>query len=160
MEIPVGMGELRVVHSPCLLTAVGIGSCVAFALYDAVERIGGLAHTVLPSRRGIDQGPNMGRYIDWAVETMVNRMTCMGAKQNRITAKVFGGANMFPDIIDVHGPMDIGKRNIEAIEQDLGRYGIRIVAAEVGDAVGRSVVFDTRDGSVLVRTALQEQRRY
>ncbi len=79
-------------------------------------------------------------------------MKKMGSKSNRLKAKIFGGANMFPDIIVSDSPMDIGQRNILAVKKELRKYSISITTEELGGHIGRSVIFDTKDGTVVVNT--------
>jgi len=70
-----------------------------------------------------------------------------------IKAKVFGGANMFPDIITENSRLDIGKQNIRAVRNELKLHNIDIIVEEVGGHYGRTVSLDTRDGFVEVKTA-------
>lgn len=160
MEITVGMGEIKVTENPGILIAIGIGSCVAAVLYDRDTRIGGLAHIVLPYIEEAHDKSHPAKFIDIAIHAMIDEMNGRGAKIQNIRAKIFGGSNMFPDIIFSNSPMNIGNRNISAVIQELKSHNIEIVASEVGDRIGRTVLFDTKDGSVLVKTANLEERRY
>jgi chemotaxis protein CheD len=83
-----------------------------------------------------------------------------GARTQEIRAKIFGGSNMFPEIIFSNSSMDIGKRNILSVQEELKKYNIQIAASDVGDHMGRTVLFDTGDGSVIVKTAHLEWRKY
>lgn len=47
--IDIKIGEVKVVKPPIRLRASALGSCVAVVLYDNVERIGGMAHVMLPT---------------------------------------------------------------------------------------------------------------
>ncbi len=98
MEIAVGMGEIEVTESAHLLGAVGIGSCVAVALYDSYTRIGGLAHIVLPYMEEAHDNSHPARFADVAIGMMIDEMKRRGARIQNIGAKIFGGANMFPEI--------------------------------------------------------------
>ena len=160
MEIAVGMGEIKVTESPHLLRAVGIGSCIAVALYDRGTKIGGLAHTMLPDIEEAHNKSYPARFADVAIGMMIDEMKSRGACIQDIRAKVFGGANMFPNIILSDSPMDVGKRNIFAVKEELKRHNIRIVGSEVGDHIGRSVIFDTSNGSVMVKTANLMENEY
>lgn len=44
----IGMGEGIVAKEPCIISSVGIGSCVVVTLYDTQQCIGGMAHIMLP----------------------------------------------------------------------------------------------------------------
>ena len=47
-RIQVAIGEGVVARPPHIISALGLGSCVAVTLYDTQRRIGGLAHIMLP----------------------------------------------------------------------------------------------------------------
>ncbi|MEE8381570.1 MAG: chemotaxis-specific protein-glutamate methyltransferase CheB, partial [Thermodesulfobacteriota bacterium] len=160
MEITVGMGEIEVKKSPHLLMAVGIGSCIAVVLYDGDTRIGGLSHIVLPYIEEAHDNSHPARFADVAIDMMIGEMKRQGVCIQNIKAKIFGGANMFPEIIPSKSTMDVGKRNILAVREELKKHNIEIVIEEVGGQIGCTVLFDTSDGSVLVKTANLGERKY
>lgn len=47
-EFIVGMGRFIVSNNPSTLTALGLGSCIGLILYDKVNKVGGMAHVMLP----------------------------------------------------------------------------------------------------------------
>jgi chemotaxis protein CheD len=156
----VGMGEIKVAEPPHRLVTLGIGSCIAVALYAADIKIGGLAHIMLPNLEEAHNKSNPTRFADVGIAMAIDEMTRRGAWIQNIRAKIFGGANMFPEIIPSGSPMDVGKRNILATREELESRNIEIIAEEVGDHMGRTVLFDTKDGSVLVKTAHLGNRHY
>lgn len=160
MEISVGIGEIKVVNNSCLLKAIGLGSCIAVALYDENTKIAGLAHFMLPSIDESFDKSNPFRFIDSGLEIMIDEMKKKGAQPNGIKAKLFGGANMFPDIIFSNSPMDIGQRNIRSLKEELKKNSINISAEELGGHTGRSVTFDTKDGTAIVSTVHNERKTF
>ncbi len=160
MESTVGMGEIMVAESPHLLRAVGVGSCMAVALYDRDTSIGGLAHIMLPCIEDTLDKSCPARYTDAAIGMMIDQMQRRGASIQHVKAKIFGGANMFSEIISSDSTMDIGKRNISAVREELEKRDIEILAEDVGDHIGRSVLFDTSDGSVVVKTVNIGEKKY
>ena len=50
--------------------------------------------------------------------------------------------------------MDIGKKKLLAVREELRRFNIGIAAEDVGGDIGRTVLLDTRDGSVVSRNCL------
>ena len=66
--IKVGMADLNIAKAPGILTTLGLGSCVAIALYDRKQKIGGLAHIMLPSSKNIKRNENKAKFADTAVE--------------------------------------------------------------------------------------------
>ena len=160
MEIAVGMGEINVSSTPHLLMAVGIGSCIALTLYDKDTGIAGLAHVMLPCIVEAHDNSHPARFADVAVGMLIDEMKGRGVKVKNIRAKIFGGANMFPGLISSNGNIAVGKRNILAVREELKRNNIEVIAEEVGGHIARTVLFDTRDGSVLVKTAHLGGRKY
>ncbi len=154
------MGEIMVAESPNLLRSVGIGSCIAVTLYDRDTAIGGLAHIVLPCIEEAHNKSHPARFSDVAIGMMIDEIKKQGARIQNVRAKIFGGANMFPEIISSDSTMDIGRRNISAVREELEKHNIEIIAEEVGDDIGRTVLFDTRDGSVVVKTAHNGEKKY
>ena len=72
-------GEIKIAEEPDKLVALGLGSCVAITLYDPEEKIGGLAHAMLPKNRGSTKQP--GKYVDTAVDKLVEKLEERGAKK-------------------------------------------------------------------------------
>ncbi|RKY10725.1 MAG: chemotaxis protein CheD [Planctomycetota bacterium] len=160
VELTVGMGEIMVAESPYALRCIGVGSCVAVALYDKAAAIGGLAHIMLPQIAKSSDKSSPARYGDMAVAMMVNEMQERDVSICNLKAKIFGGANMFSNIISPDSTMNIGQRNISAVREELIKHDIEIVVEDVGGHVGRSVLFDMRDGSVVVKTTNVGEKNY
>ncbi|MCS3900407.1 chemotaxis protein CheD [Methanococcus voltae] len=124
-----------------------LGSCVAIILYDRGKKIGGMAHVMLPKSNSMAHR-NPGKYADTAVSILLNDMVKLGARKNKIIAKLVGGAAMF----DCNSQtMDIGKRNIDSCKSELRKVGIRTFAEDVGGTNGRTVYFNLKDGEVKIR---------
>jgi chemotaxis protein CheD len=154
------MAEMAVARSPSILRITALGSCVAIMLYDCIQKIGGLGHIALPCPVIMDNTTNKAKFATTAVHELVSQMEQMGAEREHIIAKIAGGADMFPEIIPSDSPMDVGTRNIMAVREELEGYDIEIIAEELGDHIGRTVSFNTEDGSVAVKTANSEERVY
>ncbi len=160
MQITVHMGEIKVIKAEQSAVSPGLGSCVAVVLYDRKLLIGCVGHVMRPCIKEACDTSQPARFADMAVGMMVERMTALGSRIEDIWAKIFGGANMFPDLISKGSLMDVGALNILAVKQELKRYNIQIIAEEIGGHVGRSVFFDVNNGSVVVRSAYLEEKRY
>lgn len=153
--IRVNMAELVVAESPDILETQALGSCVGVVLYDQFVKVGGLAHAMLADIKFSKESGrlNKGKFVNSAIEELVEKMMKLGAKKEHIKAKLVGGANMFPGITRLDS-MHIGKRNLEAARIKLDELGIPISAEETGGSVGRTISFDTNTGRVKVHTAL------
>ena len=148
-HVPVHIGQLKVADGSSLLFTVGLGSCVAIALYDAPARIGGLAHAMLPHPDSGRRDAPAGRFATTAVAALIDMMEERGAARHRLRARLAGGASMFRDILDREG-LKLGRRNVDAAREALAGAGIAVLGEDVLGTYGRSVFLRTSDGSLLV----------
>lgn len=150
-QVPVRIGDLKVACGSSLLFTVGLGSCVAIALYDADARIGGLAHAMLPDPESGRKDAPPGRFASSAVTELIRVMEEHGASRGRLRARLAGGASMFRDVLDRAG-LRLGRRNVEAARTALAAAGIPVDGEEVMGTYGRSVFLRISDGRILVTT--------
>jgi chemotaxis protein CheD len=155
-EIIVAVGKYYVARNPTQLICIGLGSCLAVTLYDPKNRIGSLAHAMLPNYvEGIDKS-NPGKYVDTSIYLMVDEILEMGGNRRAIEAKLVGGSQMFSFISP--GALDIGSRNIEIAKKILDQEGIPIKKEDVGGTKGRTITFDIRTGEMEVRVSGEENK--
>ena len=169
------MGDVALIERPHNLITFGVGSCLVITLYDPKRQIGALAHTMLPSSptqntehethlpgslssatasaqqaclvaEQVSTKVKDTKYIDVAIDEVLERMESKGARRKDLEAKLIGGANMFPSF-----DSNIGKDNISSAKDKLQREGIRIVGECVGGSQGRSVEFSPTSGVVTVK---------
>ena len=150
--IKVGMADLNIAKAPGILTTLGLGSCVAIALYDRKQKIGGLAHIMLPSSKNIKRNENKAKFADTAVEYLIEKMESLGADINNITAKIAGGAQMFAFKNKNNDLLRIGERNVAATLNALEEAKIPVIAQDTGGNYGRTVELYTEDGTLLIKT--------
>ncbi len=149
--IKVGMADLKTCVSPNGVTTLGLGSCVGIAIRDPGTKIGGLAHVMLPDSTAIRNSHlNIAKFADTGIEELVSQMEKLGAKRNRMVAKLAGGATMF----SFQGRADmvqIGARNVEASKLKLKQLNIPILAEDTGANYGRTVTFFPETGDFHIR---------
>jgi chemotaxis protein CheD len=144
------MSEIVVSQTPDLLMTLGLGSCVGVCIYDSLLKIGGMAHVMLPDSSMSKEVTNRGKYADTAVPVLVEKMQQMGALKNRMIVKIAGGAQMFA-YSGMDHKMQIGPRNVLAVEKSINSIGLRISGKSVGGNLGRSIYMDLATGEVKVR---------
>lgn len=148
--IKVGMADLKTCISPDGVTTLGLGSCVGIALRDPVTKVGGLAHIMLPDSTAIrNAGHNIAKFADTGIEELVIQMEKLGAKRDRIVAKIAGGAAMFAT--NRADAVQVGKRNVDATEKKLQEMKIPILAQDTGENYGRTVTFFPETGEFHIR---------
>ena len=84
----VRVADLQVATTGEVLITVGLGSCVAIVLYDAVARIGGMAHVLLPSPALSRLDGNPAKFPQTAVPRLLELMSQCGASPRRLTARL------------------------------------------------------------------------
>ncbi len=150
-EIKVGIADLNVAYSPDKLITVGLGSCIGIAIYDKEVGLGGLAHIMLPDSSQFNKVSNEMKFADLAIPILVKDMIKKGAKLKNMKAKIAGGASMF-NFSDKSIIMDIGKRNGVAVKNALKILSIPIVGEDIGGNKGRTLIFETINGLLFIRT--------
>lgn len=153
-------GELAIGKDGDVFRTGSVGSCLVIALYDKEKRIGGLAHSMLPQGQSVfvngtpDLSPgNMsGKYVNEAIDTIIAAMRAAGADQQKIYARLVGGASMFKRLTgDKFG---IGFQNISAAHAHLSNIHIPIENEDTGGTSGKAVEFDLRTGILKINTVI------
>ena len=152
------MAEYRIMKAPARMMTMALGSCVGIVMYDRKAGVGALAHVMHPNSDIVKNKSNKGKFVDTAVDAMIEEMSEAGGDKNRYTAKIFGGATMFDSYPSCRGVIQIGARNIEAARDVLAGQGIPIIGECVGGTRGRTIIFDLSDGSVMVKDIAGSER--
>ena len=79
--IRVGMADLKAARNPCMITTLGLGSCIGIALYDPITKISGLAHIMLPESSLIKNNLNLAKFADTAIDKLIEDMQILGAQR-------------------------------------------------------------------------------
>jgi len=146
----VGIGEIAVLDKPGKIGAIGLGSCVAVAMYDPIAKVGGMVHVLLPDSRGQDT-ELPGKFADTGVPYLLKLMEQKGARKDRIVVKIAGGASLMNVSVGSFG--DIGKRNVEAVKEQLNALGLHLQGEDTGGNEGRTFILDLTAGVFTVKTA-------
>ncbi len=155
--IKVGMADYKTGRNPSSLISYGLGSCVGIALYDSINKIGGLAHIMLPDSTQARSAENPAKFANTALPLMLEEMLKMGAVKQRITAKIAGGAQMFT-FANATDVMRVGERNAQAVRALLKKMDIRMLADDTGGNYGRTVELRLDTGIYRVRTIAQGEK--
>ncbi len=138
-------GTLFVHRHPHLVTTV-LGSCVSVCLWNKTAGLGGINHYLLPLWNG--EGLPTPKYGNIAIEKLVDKVKALSSPGDKLIAKVFGGASMWEK---TEGLLAIGQRNIEFAIETLESHKIPIVSSDLGGYHGRKVIFNSGDGTVMMR---------
>jgi chemotaxis protein CheD len=138
-------GEYFVTTTNVLLVTV-LGSCVSACIRDREKGIGGMNHFMLA---GGDTNAlsASARYGTYAMEILVNHLLKLGARRDRLEAKVFGGGRVMEKL--THS--NVGERNSQFVIDYLHTEGIPVAAQDLLDVHPRKVYFFPDSGRVLVK---------
>lgn len=151
--IKVMMADLNIAKAPNVLKTTGLGSCVGIVLFDQKNKIGGLAHIMLPSSKlATNEQINSAKYADTAVPILLDSMLKLGAERRSIIGKLAGGAQMF-QFKSANDMLRIGPRNVEASKLILKDLEIPIIAEDTGGNYGRTIELNVNTGVLQIRTA-------
>jgi chemotaxis protein CheD len=149
--VSIGIGEMRVTRSPfAILSCIGLGSCVAVAVYDRVTRLGGMVHIILP-RNDSPVIDNPARYANTAIPALFEEMTNNGWIGSHLIVKVAGGSQMSISP-GLNNAFKTGERNVTEVMSALSKKGTIVSAADVGGYKGRTFKLYMDTGRFTVRT--------
>jgi chemotaxis protein CheD len=140
-------GEYHVTRDDLAIVTV-LGSCVAACLRDPDSAIGGMNHFLLPDvAHGQDAEGASARYGTYAMEVLINRLIQLGARRDRLQAKVFGGAHVLPGM----HRLNVGQRNARFVLDFLRTERIAVLASDLEDDCARKVAYFPRTGIARVK---------
>ena len=158
IDVRVKVADYAVRRGHAVLVTIGLGSCVAIALYDRETQVGALAHILLPSPSMSRETANPAKFPETIVPVMLEEMRALGVRPTaRVGAKIVGGASMFGQLMSGTG-INVGERNVTATRQVLVAAGIPLLAEDTGLDYGRSVYFHLTDGRLEVRSLKKGDR--
>ena len=146
VEVYLHPGEVYAAARESVITTI-LGSCVSVCISERGSLIGGANHFLLPQQRGGESRST--RYAQGAIEELIDHLRSLGAQRTRLTAKLFGGANVLHAFKD--DMRHIGAANVAMARTLLAEQNIPIFAEDVGGSRGRKLVFSSHDGSASVR---------
>jgi len=144
-------GEMHYSEKPCIVVTV-LGSCVAITMFNYRFNSGSICHAVLPECRNEISPYNhneMFKYVDSAIEMMLEKFIFHGLKPVEIEVKLFGGANMFQTKSNSH--MTVGEQNIQSAINTISEKGLKIMATDVGGTKGRKIYFYPHTGEIYMK---------
>lgn len=144
-------GEYFATGDDILISTV-LGSCIAVALHDRRNAIGGLNHFMLPGsvgRNGNVVASETGKYGMYAMELLINQMMKMGTRRSDLVAKVFGGGHVLRS--SVPGGGTVPQSNIKFAFEYLALEKIPVESSDVGGTVARKVFLFPRTFRVLMK---------
>ncbi len=151
MKNIVGIGEYAISDNKVnLLKTFALASCVAVTAYSPIRKKGAMIHVALPEPdTEKDRMARPGYYATTGIPLMIEKLCYEhGCTKGELEIKIFGGA----ESIRENDIFNIGKRNIKAVVETLHNLHLRILSAQVGGRVSRTIELDTNTGEVYIST--------
>ena len=150
----VELGEIKVTDQKATVMVIpNIGTGVAVVIYDMQNKVGGIAHVVLPesslSNAHNEQMP--GKYANLAVPLLLDKYTGMGGQKRATIVRMVGGAQLFNFGGGGGNILNIGARNATAIRAAMSKQGYAIEKADTGGNKGKAIRFVLATGQLYVR---------
>jgi chemotaxis protein CheD len=146
IRLTIVQGEARASGDPRVEMSTILGSCVATCLFDPIARIGGMNHFLLAEPPAHVRHQTFDAdYGLFLMELLINEMLSLGAIKNRMRARLYGGANLNPDL------KPIGSINAAFARQFLEREGIPKVFEDLEGTQARRIQLRPATGLVRAR---------
>jgi chemotaxis protein CheD len=158
MNLVVGVSDMKVSDDmESLLVTYSLGSCVGVAIYDAVARVGGLLHYMLPeSSLDLEKAKkNPYMFADTGIPALFKAAYKLGAKKQRLKVVVVGGSQ----ILDQKGFFNIGKRNETAVRKMFHRNNVIVDYTDVGGVVNRTIKLAVDNGDIWLKVSGKGEKK-
>ena len=87
-------GEIKTGRKNEILHSSGIGSCVVITAYHPGNKVGVMAHVMLPGSAPAGEDNRRTRYAVDAIDELIERMGASGASRDDIEICLVGGGNV------------------------------------------------------------------
>lgn len=105
-----------------------LGSCVAIVLTDPWRTVGAMCH-IVHSQPATSQARSSSAFANVALERMYTLLRARGIEPLLCEAYVYGGGNMFPDIVM---QSSVGDNNAQWALEALARDGVPVLLHDLG----------------------------
>lgn len=157
MKLIVGVADMKVSNDPISeLVTYSLGSCIGIAIYDAIAKVGGMLHFMLPESRLDHQKARQKPFMfaDTGIPRLFKTAYELGANKSRMRVVVTGGSQ----VLDQQGFFNIGNRNQMAVRKIFHRNNVIIDYSDMGGNVNRTLRLAIRDGQTGLKVSGQGEK--
>lgn len=158
MRVIVGVSDMKVSNDPeAVLVTYSLGSCIGVTIYDAVAKVGGLLHYLLPESKLSPEKAVKNPYMfaDTGIPALFKAAYELGAKKQRMKVIVAGGSQ----VMDQAGFFNIGKRNDIALRKMFHKNNVLIDYRDVGGNVNRTIKLEVKTGDAWIKVSGQGEKK-
>ena len=139
-------GEVKTGTEDATLVVSALGSCIAVMVLDREQKVGGIAHVMLPGQAAPAKTGVRHRYAVDAVSELLERLLALGSRMSDLTVCLAGGGNVLEREQDL-----ICTRNIASVTEVITEKGLAVAASSLGGTRRRRVKLDIGRGRFLCR---------
>lgn len=137
-------GELVFTTEPYKIKTI-LGSCISVTIFDRVKQYGGMCHYLLPD--SYDNSVST-KYGSVAIPLLIKKFYDKDCKKGDLEATIIGGSLILENQNEI---FFIGDRNIAIAKEILEKNRIFVTSEDTGGNKGRTIIFNTKTGSVGVK---------
>lgn len=146
----IGIAQMMISDNPeDVLVAANLGSCLGIAVYDRVNKWGGILHCLLPlSKSDPDKAAkNPCMYVDTGFSQLMEILLRRGTQKKDLLIVVVGGAN----INDENNVFEIGKKNLTVLKKLLWKNNLLLHAENCGESHSRTLALHIDTGKTYLK---------
>ena len=154
----VALGELKVSKvKTCVFTIANIGTGIAVTIFDMNSKVGGIAHIVLPENStgavsNVAGAPPLpAKFADEGIPRLLEAFTAEGGNLKTSIIRIVGGAQLFNFGGGSGNILNVGARNVAAIQTALSKAGLTIAKSDVGGNKSKTLRFVLATGHLIVK---------
>lgn len=147
-------GEYYVTSGDMMLTTV-LGSCVSACVYDRTAGVGGMNHFMLPEKAGPEGSTDAAamRYGAYSMTMLFDELLKVGARRERLEAKVFGGGAVLTGMTT----LNVGDLNADFVLRYLRTAQVKVIAQDLRGSLPRRINYFPSNGRVTVRKLRRQE---
>jgi chemotaxis protein CheD len=137
-----------------VLITYSLGSCLGVVVYDPLNCVAGLLHSMLPLSKLDPQKAQISpcMFVDTGVPLLFQEAYRLGAEKKNIIVKATGCSSL----LDEKGFFKIGERNFTVLRKLLWKNNILIEKQDIGGAQSRTLSIRVNSGEVKIKSAGKE----
>ncbi len=139
----VSSGQIVTGSKDEIIASSPLGSCVAVVAYDTKNKIGGMAHVMLPGKSLKENRHDKNKYVSDGINNLLSKLYESGAQNSNIEICLIGGANVLRKEDDF-----IAEALVISVVKTIGEKKLKIRASSLGGFERRSVRLDLETGVV------------
>ena len=137
-----------------VLITYSLGSCLGVVIYDPLNCVAGLLHSMLPLSKLDPQKAQISpcMFVDTGIPLLFHEAYRLGAEKKNLIVKAAGCSSL----LDEKGFFKIGERNFTVLRKLLWKNNILIEKQDIGGAQSRTLSIAVNSGEVKIKSAGKE----